>query len=154
MQEKYTGLHCLQICKVTNSAEGWIRMSKEVSFGNYLNKVTTADGKQDLQALRRAYDHVAATIQEKFTIVSSSFKKIIWFISLLVIFPNEKQSTKWVFQLRFHKLSTLRTRKACGVFNEPQKIEWHSFSKVEIWLMVHMSVCVIDYHKLPLIGST
>jgi hypothetical protein len=42
---------------------------------DYLNKVvTTADGKRDLQALRRAYDDVAATIQEKFTIGSSSFK--------------------------------------------------------------------------------
>ena len=45
---------------------------------DYLNKVvTTADGKRDLRALRRAYDDVAATIQEKFTIVSFSLRDLV-----------------------------------------------------------------------------
>ena len=47
---------------------------------DYLNKVvTTADGKRDLQSLRRAYDDVAATIQTKFSVVSISRKMSLHF---------------------------------------------------------------------------
>lgn len=40
---------------------------------DYLQKVVVSDaGKRELSALRRAYDDVAATIDDKFNIVSSS----------------------------------------------------------------------------------
>ncbi|KAG0581765.1 hypothetical protein M758_3G005200 [Ceratodon purpureus] len=64
---------------------------------DYLNKVVvSADGKRELQALRRAYDEVAATIQEKFTIrpqsINWDFYKEKLGPNIVTIFENSVNS--------------------------------------------------------------
>lgn len=65
-------------------SKGVSKVGKAIDW-EYLNKVVvSADGKRELGALRRAYDDVAATIQDQFTIVreppsdlSISFKEFL-----------------------------------------------------------------------------
>ena len=73
-------------------SKGVSRVGRAIDW-DYLNKVvTTADGKRDLQALRRAYDDVAATIQEKFTIVSFSLRDLVVVFGSIISKPTFNQS--------------------------------------------------------------
>jgi hypothetical protein len=57
--------------KVAQGAGKAVQQAKAIDW-DYLQKVVVSEsGKRELAALRRAYDDVAATINEKFNIVSS-----------------------------------------------------------------------------------
>jgi hypothetical protein len=53
------------------------KVGKSIDW-DYLQKVVVSDGgKRELAALRRAYDDVAATINDKFNIVSVTSRQIL-----------------------------------------------------------------------------
>lgn len=53
------------------------KVGKSIDW-DYLQKVVVSDGgKRELAALRRAYDDVAATINEKFNVVSVTPRQIL-----------------------------------------------------------------------------
>ena len=61
---------------ITMSGKSVSKVGKSIDW-DYLQKVVVSDGgKRELAALRRAYDDVAATINDKFNIVSVTSRQI------------------------------------------------------------------------------